>query len=194
MQQQSSNSTIRVNSDKIPFTFKGLKVHSKKGQQNLLALHQSNPKRYPFLLESVAQSTDAETSKEGCQSRFDILFAFPQETLMLSNQNKLSGYSDIKDNDFLDNLNHWWQSKRQKTIECQTLPFSGGWFLYLGYELANQVEPHLTLKLPTTPIAYATRIPAAIIYDHLTNSTYTLCEESFDFIELIKKEILKQLD
>ena len=139
----------------------GLKIHQVQGQLNLLALHQSNPQRYPFLLESVST-----TSEESNSEQFDILFAFPQETLTLSNKEELSGYSNIEGNDFLTNLSRWWETKSNNNITCQSIPFSGGWFLYLGYELAGQVEPSLNLKAPSTAIAYATRIPAAILYDH----------------------------
>jgi len=165
----------------IPFNSTGLKIHMKQGQQDLLALHQANPERYPFFLESVAHATD-----EACTSRFDILFAFPQETLTLSNNLQLKGYTDIQGDDFLDNLSHWWKSQRSHLIECDTLPFTGGWFLYLGYELAQQVEPQLKLKSSNTPVAYATRIPAAIIYDHQTNNTYCVTEKEFDYLEQLK--------
>ena len=48
------------------------------------------------------------------------------------------------------------------------LPFSGGWFVYLGYELAGQVEPVLDLKTDVfgLPLAIATRVKTAIIIDH----------------------------
>lgn len=163
----------------------GLKIHKEQGQQNLLALHHSNPARYPFLLESVASTVDVDSH------HFDILFSFPQETLTLTNENKLIGYSDVEGNDFLNNLSHWWNSQRNDKTNCETLPFSGGWFLYLGYELAQQVEPHLNLKLPSTPIAYATRIPAAIIYDHKENCTYFICEEQFSYLEKLQLDIEK---
>ena len=172
------------------FKSKGLKIHKQKGQLNLLALHQQNPQRYPFLLESVA-NTVSDTADKACSSRFDILFAFPQETLTLSNQEELSGYSDIQGNDFLNNLSHWWQTKHNTLIECETLPFSGGWFLYLGYELAKQVEPHLNLKRSATPNAYATRIPAAIIYDHQEDCFYCVCENEYDYIEKLKIDSLQ---
>lgn len=161
----------------------GLKIHKEPGQQNLLALHRSNPLRYPFLLESVESSVDVDSH------HFDILFSFPQETLTLTNKNKLIGYRDVKGNDFLNNLSHWWTSQRNDKISCEILPFYGGWFLYLGYELAQQVEPHLNLKLPSTPIAYATRVPAAIIYDHKENCTYYICEEQFDYLEKLQLDI-----
>ncbi|WP_455217772.1 aminodeoxychorismate synthase component I, partial [Kaarinaea lacus] len=57
-------------------------------------------------------------------------------------------------------------------------PFVGGWFLYLGYELAGQVEP--TLVLPQAhdglPAALAVRIPAAVIYDRLQDVSYFVAE------------------
>lgn len=172
----------QLESSSIPFKYNGLNIHSLKGQQNMLALHQNNPQRYPFFLESVASSVD-HAIDENCSSRFDILFAFPQETLTLSADETLTGYSDISGNDFLDNLSHWWQTKRDETIECEFLPFTGGWFTYLGYELANQVEPHLDLKKPSIPIAYATRIPAAIIFDHEQNTSFLICEHTFDYLQ-----------
>ena len=171
----------------IPFQSKGLNIHTKQGQLDLLALHQHNPKRYPFLLESVANTLPGATDK-ACSSRFDILFAFPEETLTLSSNETLSGYSDAEGNDFLNNLSQWWQSKRDINIECENLPFSGGWFIYLGYELAKQIEPQLKLKKSSTPIAYATRIPAAIIYDHQDDCTYYFCEKSFDHIKDLKSD------
>ncbi|MDH5601492.1 MAG: hypothetical protein OEY78_09340, partial [Gammaproteobacteria bacterium] len=164
----------------------GLNIHSEKGQHDLLALHQQNPLRYPFLLESVANSVALETeNNKTCSSRFDILFAFPQETLTLSNSEILSGIPNINGNDFFINLNRWWLSQRNEQILNQTLPFSGGWFLYLGYELAKQVEPQLDLTLPSIPIAYATRIPAAIIYDHKDDITYFICEKNYDYLEML---------
>lgn len=161
----------------------GLNIYHQQGQQNLLALHQSNSQRYPFLLESVAACGDDTSS-----THFDILFSFPQETLTLSNDEKLTGYAEAEGKDFLDNLSRWWQNKRNNTIECEHLPFTGGWFLYLGYELSKQVELSLKLKSPSTPIAYATRIPAAILYDHKNNATYYICEQQFDYLELLKED------
>ncbi|VAW84872.1 Para-aminobenzoate synthase, aminase component, partial [hydrothermal vent metagenome] len=67
------------------------------------------------------------------------------------------------------------------------LPFYGGWFLYLGYELASQVEPNLKLPMAgfakQLPIAYATRIPAAIIRDHHHNKNWLIAES--DHAELL---------
>ena len=62
-----------------------------------------------------------------------------------------------------------------------SLPFAGGWFLYLGYELANEIEPGLNFPdVPQPlPLALATRIPAAIIYDHVSDFTHVVAENAF---------------
>lgn len=182
---QHSGSYSSNNSEEIKSS--GLNIHSKKGQQNLLALHQQDPQSYPFLLESVASTVEFETdnSNKTCSSRYDILFAFPQDTLTLTNTEELTGLTSIEGNDFLSNLSHWWQSQHNTKIETGFLPFTGGWFLYLGYELANQIEPQLGLTLPSTPIAYATRIPAAVIYDHQDDCTYYICEEDYDYLDIL---------
>lgn len=57
------------------------------------------------------------------------------------------------------------------------LPFAGGWFLFLGYELAKQIEP--SLELPrggALPVAFAARTPAAVIRDHATQTALFLSE------------------
>lgn len=141
---------------------------------DLLALHEAHPQRYPYLLQSVAAGP--------VQARFDILFAHPGETLALHYDGTLrDSHNEIKsDNDFLQQLDHWWQDVAVDDIPAHDLPFSGGWFLYLGYELAAQIEPNLTL--PThgasqqLPVAYATRIPAAIIRDHHQQQTWLIAE------------------
>ena len=40
-------------------------------------------------------------------------------------------------------------------------PFSGGWFVYLGYELVSQIENKIVCNKHryNFPVAFATRIP-----------------------------------
>ena len=120
---------------------------------DLLALHRVNPHRYPYLLQSTARGT--------ASARFDILFAFPADEIRLS-------LDDNSSTDFLNELDRQWQQSCKNENDETGLPFTGGWFLYLGYELAEQVEPSLSLPYATDglPTACAIRIPAAIIYDH----------------------------
>ena len=133
------------------------------GCHDLLALHRLNPQRYPHLLESVARGTT--------HSRYDILFAFPGDSLHISSIDEL---------DFLSALDARWKDERIPREETCELPFRGGWFLYLGYELAAQIEARLSPADGThaLPLAFATRIPAAVICDHQLQHTWLVAETS----------------
>jgi anthranilate synthase component 1 len=159
---------------------------------DLLALHRLNPGRYPHLLQTVSRATDAVA--------YDILFAFPEATLRLDKAGlgfTANSYAtpDLgKSATFLDSFDRWWESE-QKDIEpaCHELPFSGGWFLYLGYELAVEIESTLkTLisKPVNIPTALATRFKTAIIYDHHKRTFYCVTEpDSRERLELIQHDI-----
>jgi anthranilate synthase component 1 len=71
-------------------------------------------------------------------------------------------------NDFLEAFDGWWSALCTVPEDEAVLPFTGGWFVYLGYELAAQIEP--CLRLPATtgsfPVAFATRFASAVIRDH----------------------------
>ncbi len=57
------------------------------------------------------------------------------------------------------------------------LPFLGGWFLFLGYELAQQIETGLALGTdPVLPAAFAVRCPVGIIYDHAEKTCWLVAE------------------
>jgi len=141
---------------------------------DLLDLHAACPWRYPHLLQSCSH---------GPQGRYDILFAFPGETLRLDSP---------AGDDFLAALDAWWQKERPPGPPDTDLPFSGGWFLYLGYELAAQIEPRLQLPLPdgALPTALATRFPAAVIHDSETNTRYIVAERQ-ELIPLIEADIAR---
>jgi len=140
---------------------------------DLAVLHRLNPSRYPFLLESTAGNTTL--------GRFDLLFACPQETLRLNADYSLSGREAGAANSFLNAFDAWWSEESTPAMpECDT-PFGGGWFLMLGYELAQQIEP--TLDLPTQPdqpVAMATRVPVAIIRDRRERQAWIVAESGFD--------------
>jgi anthranilate synthase component 1 len=135
---------------------------------DLMALHQSDPLRYPHLLQSTAHG------------RFDILFAFPGDSLVLDVEGKVQrgdrNYSP--GDDFLTVLDDWWQQEREDA-PCQgELPFTGGWFVYLGYELAGQIEPCLQLPVAGTvlPVAIATRFSSAVVRDNERQQSYIVAE------------------
>lgn len=143
------------------------------GRFDLLALHAANPARYPHLLESVAHDTP--------RARYDILFAFPGETLTLDGERRLHLDGRLQPGDFLETFDARWS--RERIPEGQReLPFTGGWFVYLGYELATSIEPTVG-ELPVDPdwpLAVAMRIPAAIIYDHNAEQAWLVCEKSHE--------------
>jgi anthranilate synthase component 1 len=144
---------------------------------DLTALHAQYPQRYPHLLASVARGTP--------RARYDILFAFPGDTLTLDADHRLSRNGQmLGTGDFLDALDSEWRQQSTAADEGDAMPaeaappFTGGWFVFLGYELVSQIEPTVTgiRHEPAFPVACATRIPAAIIIDHLAQHTLLVCE------------------
>jgi len=152
---------------------------------DLIDLHRSNPSRYPHLLKSSAHG------------RFDILFALPGDSLVLDSSGRLVGPAGhaARTADFLNAFDQWWEQLRSHTEEGGALPFTGGWFVYLGYELAAQIEPRL--KLPATegaplPVAMATRFRSAVIHDHREGTTVIVAEEGCaDLADIISGDVLE---
>ena len=134
------------------------------------ALHRMCPDRYPFLLQSTAARTNL--------GRYDILFAFPREELVLDQSGQLVGHHPDDARQFLHALDDWWREERRPRNRSQ-LPFQGGWFLYLGYELAAEIEPTLDLDPDEgLPVAFAVRCPAAIIRDRHNGKTCFVAERT----------------
>ncbi len=143
---------------------------------DLLDLHALSPQRYPHLLESSA------TGQQGC---FDILFAFPGECVSLKNLDEFS---------FFEKLDGLWNAEKNAIPDDETLPFTGGWFLYLSYELAAEIEPKLNLSVEDSalPIASATRFPAAVIRDHERGRCWIIAESDVP-IEKIQDDVQRVL-
>ena len=122
----------------------------------------ARPGRYPYLLES--------SSAAGRIGRYDILLAFPGDRLVSHPDGQLTLNDQPIDDagGFTGVLNRLFKASRTPRDKDKPLPFLGGWFLYLGYELARELEPVLkaTLPAPTLPAAIMQRIPAAIVIDH----------------------------
>lgn len=150
---------------------------------NLLALQRILPQRYPYLLQSVAHGTP--------QSRYDILFAFPGECLTLHTDGWIKEGEPAAETDFLRALDSWWQRTRmERAPRTEQMPFRGGWFVFLGYELAVQIEPILRLPRGHMPIAWAVRVPAAVIHDHFTGITTLLAEaDQWELVDQLATDI-----
>ncbi|MDJ0938928.1 MAG: aminodeoxychorismate synthase component I [Woeseiaceae bacterium] len=136
---------------------------------DLRALRRAFPERYPCLLESTARN---ETL-----GRFDILFACPGEELVLT-ADGLGG--PAHGDSFLAELDQWWL-REQGTNEVAFLPFTGGWFVYLGYELAGEIEPQLrTASDPDLPVAFALRCRAAVVREALNGRCWLVYEHDVE--------------
>lgn len=137
---------------------------------DLLALHRVDPSRHPLLLQSVAHGT--------AQARWDMLLATDGGQLRLDADGIVRDQSGARiEASFLDVLDARWQSLRVAREEPRW-PFRGGWALFLGYELAAQVEP--VLDLPAArgglPVAVALRCPAAVLHDRTTGECIAVAE------------------
>ncbi len=149
---------------------------------DLVDLHRCNPRRYPHLLQSTANG------------RYDILFACPGESLSLAADGTLAGRipAGYSGSSFLDAFDEWWRQDSIAVSSESALPFSGGWFVYLGYELAGQIEPVLQLPESDTvlPVALATRFRAAVIRDNVRQQLFAVAETGqSSAIAVIKDDI-----
>jgi anthranilate synthase component 1 len=135
----------------------------------LLRLHERHPERYPVLLESVGGAAQL--------GRYDVLFALPGRQLQLRPDGSLDGpCGPAGGSSFLGCLDAWWSSERGAGQAPDALPFSGGWFVYLGYELAGEIEPRLRLRESRLPRALAWRMHGAVVRDRLTGEAMACAE------------------
>ena len=142
----------------------------------LRRLAAANPARYPLLLDSAAA---------GPLSAVSMLLAEPQAALWLRADGRLeSSGMTAQGRGFLAALENWWRSERlavpahSLSNGSAELPFTGGWALYLGYELAQEIEPHLAL--PSSPLpwtAFALRTPCALIHELSSDRVFAVAEE-----------------
>jgi anthranilate synthase component I len=134
---------------------------------DFLKAHIADPARFPFLLESASTGTR--------HGRYDLLLAAGAETLWLDASGTLVGEGAAATG-FLPALDAWFAAERLPGPVESPLPFSGGWFVYLGYELAAEVEPRLKLPRGAGPTAFAARVRAAAIYDHDAGELWLVAE------------------
>ena len=145
-------------------------AHALPADVDLLALHRVDPTRYPLLLESVAGGN--------ALSRWDLLLLADGTGLRLDpdgQTRRLDG--QLLDVLFLDLLDADWREFRCGVTDT-SLPFRGGWALFLAYELAGQIEPVLRMNAAPgpLPVALALRCPAAIARDRSSGRCVVVCE------------------
>ena len=125
---------------------------------DLLGLHAHDRQRYPVLLESASGGD------------WDILFALPQRLTLYH-------VSDLAKTDFFGYLEREVVTNSAEQITSD-LPFRGGWFLYLGYELAHQLEPSVATPALSSqfPLAGLIRAAAAVMVNRQLDETVIVCE------------------
>jgi anthranilate synthase component 1 len=143
----------------------------------LRRLATANPGRYPALLESAVA---------GPLGKVTILAAQPTAALWSSADGRVHGRGvEPRAGNFLDALEIWWQhsgggagQESDLHIARHTgVPFAPGWVVYLGYEIAADIEPHL--RLPPTPLpwtAFALRTPCALVHVLASDTVWAVAE------------------
>jgi anthranilate synthase component 1 len=152
-------------------------VRELAGRRDLLAVAAAFPHKYPCLLESAAEAGD--------RARWDILFACTGTALQLDSDGMVrNGGGDARGTRFLEALDAEWTAERvvhpgAPESDRADAPFRGGWVVYLGYEVASEIEPRVD-RVPaadrTVPHALALRCPAAILVDRRDDRTLLVAE------------------
>ena len=158
---------------------------------DLLTLHRLAPDRYPVLFESSAT---------GVHGRWDMLLAHSGQRLELQQDGVVRDQDgNALEGTFLDLLDAQWASLRDTAspdaLVCSLrtdLPFRGGWALFLGYELAGQMES--VLQLPAAegglPVACALRCTAAVLHNRVSGECIAIAEADHgDWLDRIESDI-----
>jgi anthranilate synthase component 1 len=147
---------------------------------DLIDIAAALPQQYPYLLDSAAPGPLGQTN---------ILFRPNGQHLCLLPSGELTGPGEGES--FLDRLDHWFQQEKHTAQIHAEWPFSGGWFLYLGYELAAEIEPVVNFPRAKDeyPVAFASRCPAAVLTNHDQPGVLHLLAEDSDTLKQMQAEI-----
>jgi anthranilate synthase component 1 len=151
-------------------------VRSFSAEFDPLGLVATFPDCYPGILESGAAAPTAG------RAAYDILPIRSGESLRLRADGSVAGPYQQAGGGFLDALERWWTALRTEPLP-QALPFCGGWFVYLGYEIASEIESRLGLPPSGDPIvALALRTPAAWIRDRRSRRAWLVAEPGCEYL------------
>ena len=134
----------------------------------LRTLAATEPALCPVLLDSAAQ---------GPLARFSMLAFEPRRSLARDSRGRLTAQGmELVDGGFLDNLEAWYRRESHaRAPGIPSLPFMGGWFVYLGYEMAAEVEANLHLPPAHVPCsAVALRVVHLAVHDAVSNVVYAI--------------------
>jgi anthranilate synthase component 1 len=150
-------------------------VRSFSAEFEPLGLVARHPASYPGFLESGVSAAGATAG-----GRYDLLPISTGECLSLSAGGVLRGPHAGAGGGFLDALDRWWRALKT-TPQRSDLPFHGGWLVYLGYEIAGEIESRLSLPPSADPlVALAIRTPAAWIRDRGAHRAWLVAEAGYE--------------
>jgi anthranilate synthase component I len=142
------------------------------------------PQRYPVLFDSAAEGGSQSLS------RTSVLVARPSGAIWLDAAGRVHAEGAvplgvlIEGEGFLSALERWVRraaaSSWARGPGPSNLPFAGGWAVFLGYEIAAEIEPRLNLpdcRAPHTWRSFALRVPCAIVHDRLAGKVQAIAEE-----------------
>ena len=127
----------------------------------------ARPDYFPVLLDSAAQDA------KGSHGARTLLAAAPGAVLALDRDSRLVARGDVppgiavrqgRTGGFLAALDSWWRGIQAS--EANSNGLAGGWVVYLGYEMAQEIEPGL--HLPAGRLqwrAVAMRVRGMIVHD-----------------------------
>ena len=159
----------------------------------LRALTARDPRRYPVLLDSISG---------GSLARSTILPRVTGDALWLDAKGQLCATGSARPfvraaTGFLEALDAWWRSEASEypAVESGAAPWHGGFVVFLGYELAGEVEPRLAAVLPPAPAAigaFALRAQAALVFDHVESRMLAAAEAGCEAgLDAIAKDLLQ---
>ena len=148
---------------------------------DLIDIAAALPQQYPYLLDSAAPGPLGQSS---------ILFRPDGQHLCLHKSGEITGPGEGAG--FLNRLDDWFQREKQTRQHTDKDIFGGGWFIYLGYELAAEIEPVVNFPASTDdfPVAFASRCPAAILVRHEQPGVLHLQAEDEATLMLMREEIV----
>jgi len=151
-----------------------------KSTHDLHSIAVALPEYYPYLLDSTAS---------GPLGEYSLLLRSGGEQLCKYSDGKITGPG--KGNGFLSRLNDWYLQEERSSEYETGWPFTGGWFVYLGYELAAEIEPKVNFPDAGDgfPVAFATRCPAVIYSRPDQPGVLQLAAEDPALLEQLREEI-----
>ncbi len=137
----------------------------------LRSLAADSAARYPVFFDSAAS---------GPLAKYSMLASEPTATLFRDADGKLSANQrEIVAGGFLDNLEAWYRDEASAAALTghPKLPFLGGWFVYLGYEVAAEIEPRVHMPRADAPYsAFALRVENFAVHDIAADRVYAVSQ------------------